>query len=88
VLLAAGTFVKRDTDVFPFIDDVSLSPSAGTLLATVTIVPEQSTALLVATGLIGLAVTGRHIRAESRHARSAVVGAPCPTREQRNALDP
>ena len=64
VLLGADSFAQRDTDTPPFVEDVPLSPSAGTLLATVT-VPEPGTALLGGSALAALA----GLRWGARHPR-------------------
>jgi hypothetical protein len=62
VVLGDSTFVQRDTNAFPFVEDVSLSSSPGTVLVTLTIVPEPSTALLLLSGLLGLGGVRRRVR--------------------------
>jgi hypothetical protein len=75
VLLGEGSFAQRDTDTPPFVVDLPFAPSSGTLLATLTVVPEPTTALLTGLGLVGLA--GARWRA--RHAGTVRQGeAPGP----------
>jgi hypothetical protein len=62
LFLAADTFAQRDTDTPPFVEDLPLGPSTGTLLATVTVVPEPATALLGGFGLLALAAARRRPR--------------------------
>jgi hypothetical protein len=54
IMLGSDSFAQRDTDTFPFVEDVPLLPVAGTVLATVTM-PEPRTALLQGIALVALA---------------------------------
>jgi MYXO-CTERM domain-containing protein len=56
---AADYILQRDIDDFPFLEDVNLETAVGTVLATVSVVPEPSTWLFAAAGLALVAARRR-----------------------------
>lgn len=62
IVVSSGTFLQRDTNTSPFFEDVPLGPPTGTVIGLIEIVPEPSTALLVAFGCSALAGARRLVR--------------------------
>jgi hypothetical protein len=64
ILLGPGSFAQQDTETFPFIEDLPLDPSPGTVISSVAVVPEPGAGAMTGLGLAALAMLRRRVASE------------------------